>query len=492
MTFDEFNFKSDLNNAIKKAGFIEPSQVQAEAIPYVLEGKDLIAQAQTGTGKTAAFALPILQQLEVNKDVEMLVIVPTRELAIQVSDEVFRFGKFLGVNTATVYGGSSYSRQLKHIENASVVVATPGRLIDLLSSGRVELNPKYVVLDEADEMLDMGFFEDIKNIFTYLPKDRQTLMFSATMPKSIKELAERILKEPASVTITKKEVTNENIKQYYYVVDEHERDDALLRLLDYKDPYKSVIFCKMKKDVDRLSTFLVSQGYTAKGLHGDMEQRQREEVIKSFKNGNLEILIATDVAARGLDVKDVTHVFNYQIPFDSESYVHRIGRTGRAGKDGTAVSIVTPHEFKSLLRIQKDVGNSMETKIIPTIGDVQDRKQSSLLDKIRNQDIIPSSYETLDSLKDEYELSIIAQKLLSVLISEEKVKGSDKIGKSHDQIERLLKNLKNDSHHKNGRNRRGGYRGNRNGNRGGYRGNNRGGNRSNNRGGGGHRGGRRD
>jgi ATP-dependent RNA helicase DeaD len=492
MTFDEFNFKSDLNNAIKKAGFIEPSQVQAEAIPYVLEGKDLIAQAQTGTGKTAAFALPILQQLEVNKDVEMLVIVPTRELAIQVSDEVFRFGKFLGVNTATVYGGSSYSRQLKHIENASVVVATPGRLIDLLSSGRVELNPKYVVLDEADEMLDMGFFEDIKNIFTYLPKDRQTLMFSATMPKSIKELAERILKEPASVTITKKEVTNENIKQYYYVVDEHERDDALLRLLDYKDPYKSVIFCKMKKDVDRLSTFLVSQGYTAKGLHGDMEQRQREEVIKSFKNGNLEILIATDVAARGLDVKDVTHVFNYQIPFDSESYVHRIGRTGRAGKDGTAVSIVTPHEFKSLLKIQKDVGNSMETKIIPTISDVQDRKQSSLLDKIRSQDIIPSSYETLDSLKDEYDLSIIAQKLLSVLISEEKVKGSDKIGKSHDQIERLLKNLKNDSHHKNGRNRRGGYRGNRNGNRGGYRGNNRGGNRSNNRGGGGHRGGRRD
>jgi ATP-dependent RNA helicase DeaD len=492
MTFDEFNFKSDLNNAIKKAGFIEPSQVQAEAIPYVLEGKDLIAQAQTGTGKTAAFALPILQQLEVNKDVEMLVIVPTRELAIQVSDEVFRFGKFLGVNTATVYGGSSYSRQLKHIENASVVVATPGRLIDLLSSGRVELNPKYVVLDEADEMLDMGFFEDIKNIFTYLPKDRQTLMFSATMPKSIKELAERILKEPASVTITKKEVTNENIKQYYYVVDEHERDDALLRLLDYKDPYKSVIFCKMKKDVDRLSTFLVSQGYTAKGLHGDMEQRQREEVIKSFKNGNLEILIATDVAARGLDVKDVTHVFNYQIPFDSESYVHRIGRTGRAGKDGTAVSIVTPHEFKSLLRIQKDVGNSMETKIIPTISDVQDRKQSSLLDKIRSQDIIPSSYETLDSLKDEYDLSIIAQKLLSVLISEEKIKGSDKIGKSHDQIERLLKNLKNDSHHKNGRNRRGGYRGNRNGNRGGYRGNNRGGNRSNNRGGSGHRGGRRD
>jgi ATP-dependent RNA helicase DeaD len=455
MTFEDFNFKPNLMNAIKKAGFIEPSTVQQESIPHVLAKKDLIAQAQTGTGKTAAFALPILEQLEIDGSVEVLVIVPTRELAIQVSDEVFRFGKFLNINTATVYGGSSYSRQLKHIENASVVVATPGRLIDLLSSGKVDLNPSFVVLDEADEMLDMGFYEDIKNIFTYLPQDRQTLMFSATMPKSIKELAESILEDPAEVKITKKEVTNENIKQYYYVVDEHERDDALLRLLDYKDPYKSVIFCKMKKDVDRLSTFLVSQGYTAKGLHGDMEQRQREEVIKSFKNGNLEILIATDVAARGLDVKDVTHVFNYQIPFDSESYVHRIGRTGRAGKDGTAVSIVTPHEFKSLVKIQKDVGNNMETKIIPTISDVQNKKKSSMLDKIRNQEVIASSYDVLELLKDEYDLSTIAQKLASIIISEENVKGNDQIGKNMDQISRLFKNLKNDS--KGNRNRRGGY-----------------------------------
>jgi ATP-dependent RNA helicase DeaD len=486
MKFTDFNFQKNLMAAIDKAGFIEPSQVQAESIPYVLEGKDLIAQAQTGTGKTAAFALPILEMMANEGDVEMVVIVPTRELAIQVSDEIFKFGKFLNVNTATVYGGSSYSRQLKHINNASVIVATPGRFIDLLKSGKIDIQPKFVVLDEADEMLDMGFYEDIKEIFTYMPQERQTLMFSATMPKQIKELATRILENPAMVTVTKKEVTNTNIKQLYYVVDEYERDDALLRLLDFKNPHKSIIFCKMKRDVDRLATYLVSQGYTAKGLHGDMEQRQREEVIRSFKNGNLEILIATDVAARGLDVKDVTHVFNYQIPFDSESYVHRIGRTGRAGRDGTAINIVTPQEFKGLIRIQKDVGNDMENRVIPTIGDVKNRKTSSLLEKIRAEDIIPNSLDIVETLKEEYDLLTVAQKLVSVLMAEEKIKGSDQIGKSSDQIKRLFDRLKNESKNRGG-NRRGGYRGNRNGgNKGGYRGNRNGGNK------GGYRGNRRN
>ena len=337
MTFEEFGFKSKLLNAIQDAGFKEPSPVQKEAIPVVLQGRDIVAQAHTGTGKTAAFGLPILEKLELNGTVEAVVIVPTRELAVQVSDELFKFGRFLGIKTATVYGGSSYSRQLKHIEHASIIVATPGRFLDLLNNGQIEINPSFVVLDEADEMLDMGFLEDIKSIFKFLPTNRQTLMFSATMPKEIKELSKTILNNPHFVSITTGEVTNKNIKQHYYVVEEHERDDALIRLLDYKNPNKSIIFCRMKKEVDRLSTFLVSQGYSAKGLHGDMEQRQREEVIKSFKGGNLEILIATDVAARGLDVNDVSHVFNYHIPFESESYVHRIGRTGRAGKDRKSV-----------------------------------------------------------------------------------------------------------------------------------------------------------
>jgi len=348
MTFKEFNFRDEIAKSIEAAGFKEPSPVQEEAIPYVLDGHDMIAQAHTGTGKTAAFGLPILNNITCKDGVEALVIVPTRELATQVSDEIFRFGKFRGINTATVYGGTSYSRQINHVQKAAIVVATPGRLLDLLKGGKIDIMPKYVVLDEADEMLDMGFLEDIKEIFSYMPSERQTLMFSATMPHAIRELAKTILHEPKIITITKGEVTNSHIKQLYYVVEEFERDDALIRLLDYKDPVKSIIFCRMKKEVDRLSTALVSLGYSAKGLHGDMEQRTREEVIRSFKKGNLEILIATDVAARGLDVSDVSHVFNYHIPFDNESYVHRIGRTGRAGRDGTAISIVTPHEFKAL------------------------------------------------------------------------------------------------------------------------------------------------
>ncbi|OQX74025.1 MAG: DEAD/DEAH box helicase [Campylobacteraceae bacterium 4484_4] len=438
MNFKDFNFKPRLYRAIEEAGFKEPSPIQKEAIPIVLEGKDIVAQAHTGTGKTAAFGLPILNMLDLDGSVEALIIVPTRELATQVSDEIFRFGRFLGINTATVYGGSSYQRQIKHINNSAVVVATPGRLLDLLSGGKIDINPRFVVLDEADEMLDMGFLDDIKKIFTYLPSSRQTLMFSATMPGEIKDLARTILYEPEFVTITQKEMTNENIRQYYYVVDERERDDALLRLLDYKNPTKSIIFCRTKKEVDRLSTFLVSQGYSAKGLHGDMEQRQREEVIRSFKRGSLETLIATDVAARGLDVSDVTHVFNYHIPFDSESYVHRIGRTGRAGKEGLAITIVTPHEFNALKKIQKNVGSKLETRVIPTIADVQMKQKDQLLEQIRNEEITDVARDLVSELQKEFVDEDIALKLASMLYKSNDIKGSDKIGMSRSEVSRLF------------------------------------------------------
>ncbi len=487
MTFDDFNFQAPLSRAINHAGFTEPSPVQKEAIPLVLEGHDMVAQAQTGTGKTAAFGLPIINMMDHNGDVEMVVIVPTRELATQVSDELYRFARNFNTNTATVYGGSSYSRQIKHINNAGIIVATPGRFLDLLNKGEIDINPRFVVLDEADEMLDMGFLEDIKQIFTYFPSSRQTLMFSATMPKPIKALAETILFDPKIVTITKSDTTNKNIKQFYYVVDERERDDALIRLMDYKNPVKSIVFCRTKKEVDRLADFLRAQGQSVKGLHGDMEQRQREEVIKAFKRSGIETLIATDVAARGLDVRDVSHVFNYHIPFDSESYVHRIGRTGRAGKEGEAISIVTPHEFNSLKKIQKDVGSTLESRVIPSINDVQMQNKDKVIDKFKNQAITEMGQSFVEELKAQ-DLSIedIALKLASSLYSSNDIKGSDKIGKSLEEVERLFARA-DASRGGNGRNRGGRNRGGRNRSGGGYRGGNR--NGGGNRGGGNRNGG---
>lgn len=484
MTFNDFNFKEQLQKAIDNAGFKEPSPIQAEAIPIVLQGKDMVGQAHTGTGKTAAFGLPVINMMKGQKGVEAVVIVPTRELAMQVSDELFRFGKNLNFNTATVYGGQSYSMQLRNIDRASIIVATPGRFLDLLRGGKIKIDPSYVILDEADEMLDMGFLEDIKEIFTFMPSERQTLLFSATMPQAIKRLAQTILKEPEFVTLTKKDVTNSKIKQTYYVVDERERDDALIRLYDFKNPTKSIIFCRTKKEVDRLSTFLVSQGFMAKGLHGDMEQRQREECIRAFKSSKLEILIATDVAARGLDVNDVSHVFNYHLPFDSESYVHRIGRTGRAGKEGSAVSIVTPHEFRMLQKIEKNIGTKLEGKIVPDIDSVKVKKVADLKGKISEQDIKDYALELVEELKEEFDISTIAFKLASMVASSTYVKGNNTIGKTESDIKRLIENAQrgggDDRGHRGGRG--GGYRG---GNRGGgNRGGRSGGGRSDGRSGG--------
>ncbi len=443
MTFQDFNFKETLNQAITDAGFTEPSPVQADAIPLILEGHDLIGQAQTGTGKTAAFGLPVIQQMVGNKGVEALVIVPTRELAMQVSDELFRFGKTAGLKTATVYGGTAYNKQIERINQASIIVATPGRLQDLLKSKRIQINPSFVILDEADEMLDMGFLEEIKNIFTFLPKERQTLMFSATMPRQIKILAEEILDNPKSVTITKKDRTNTDISQIFYVVADYERDDALLRLIDFKNPNKCIIFCRMKKEVDRLSSYMTAQGFKVASLHGDMEQKQREHTIRSFKQGLVDIFIATDVAARGLDVNDVTHVFNYHIPFDSESYVHRIGRTGRAGNKGEAITLVSPNELRTIKRIEKDVGAVMVSDVIPTRQEVQIRKDDDLLNKVVNTEITPAGIEMVKTLQHDMDIVAIAHMLATLVQQEVDVKGKDIIGLGTEEVKALIERAKN-------------------------------------------------
>jgi ATP-dependent RNA helicase DeaD len=458
MKFTDFNLKDTIQAAVAEAGFKEPSPVQKEAIPLVLDGHDMIAQAQTGTGKTAAFGLPIMSMMKANGNVEGLVIVPTRELAMQVSDELYRFGKNAGLRTATVYGGTAYGKQIERIRQASIVVATPGRLQDLLKSGKIKINPNFVVLDEADEMLDMGFLDEIKNIFTFLPKERQTLMFSATMPKAIRKLAEEILVEPKTVSITKSETTNTKITQQYYVVQDHERDDALVRLIDFKNPTKCIIFCRMKKEVDRLVAHMTAQGFKVSGLHGDMEQKQREVTIRAFKQGGIDIFIATDVAARGLDVNDVTHVFNYHIPFDSESYVHRIGRTGRGGKSGEAITLVSPSELRTIKRIEKDVGTQMSTEVIPTRIEVQDAKADELIAKIAGTQITEGAINLVKTLQHDLDIVTIAHLLASMIQEENSVKGKDKIGLNHDEIAKAFERSKEQKGKSKNRGRRGGGR----------------------------------
>ncbi|SFZ98597.1 DEAD-box ATP-dependent RNA helicase CshA [hydrothermal vent metagenome] len=438
MKFSDFNLKETILTSITEAGFTEPSPVQKDAIPLVLEGHDIIAQAQTGTGKTAAFGLPIMSMMKSDGSVEGLVIVPTRELAMQVSDELFRFGRISGLKTATVYGGTPYGKQIDRIKQASIVVATPGRLQDLLMSGKIKINPQFVVLDEADEMLDMGFLDEIKNIFTYLPKERQTLMFSATMPNAIRKLAEQILKSPKTVSITKSESTNVNISQNYYVVQDRERDDALVRLIDYKNPTKCIIFCRMKKEVDRLVAHMTAQGFKVSGLHGDMEQKQREVTIRAFKQGGIDIFIATDVAARGLDVNDVSHVFNYHIPFDSESYVHRIGRTGRAGKTGEAITLVSPNELRTIKRIEKDVGTKMASQVIPTRMEVQNNRQDELIARIAETKVTDKAIDLVKTLQHDLDIVTIAHLLATMVQSEISVKGKDNIGLGLEEIELLI------------------------------------------------------
>jgi len=467
MKFTDFNLKDTIQAAITDAGFTEPSPVQRDAIPIILEGHDIIAQAQTGTGKTAAFGLPAMSMMKADGSVEGLVIVPTRELAMQVSDELFRFGAKSGIKTATVYGGTPYKKQIDRINQASIVVATPGRLQDLLMSGKIKINPSFVILDEADEMLDMGFLDEIKNIFTFLPAKRQTLMFSATMPNGIRKLAEQILNNPKTVSITKSEKTNSKITQLYYVVQERERDDALVRLIDYKNPDKCIIFCRMKKEVDRLVAHMTAQGFKVSGLHGDMEQKQREVTIRAFKQGGIDIFIATDVAARGLDVNDVTHVFNYHIPFDSESYVHRIGRTGRAGKTGEAITLVSPNELRTIKKIEKDVGTKMASQVIPTRIEVQNNRSDELIAKIAETKVTDKAIELVKTLQHDLDIVTIAHLLASMIQSENSVKGKDNIGLGLEEIALLMERaMTQRGGGGGGRNRRrggGGGRGSRNG-----------------------------
>ncbi|STQ85005.1 DEAD/DEAH box helicase [Helicobacter fennelliae] len=429
--FSQLGLKKSVLRGIERIGFSTPSPIQTQAIPAILKGGDLIAQAQTGTGKTAAFALPILNNLQHNGKIEALVITPTRELAMQISDEIFKLGKFCGVKTICVYGGQNIKHQIGFLDKKpQVMIATPGRLLDHLKNNRLKgFAPKIVVLDESDEMLDMGFLDDIEEIFGYLPEDIQVLLFSATMPKPIRDLADKILLSPTNIKITPTEITNTDISQRYYVINEGERNDAILRLLDTQEPTSSIIFTRTKKEADMLNEMLCSQGYKSVVLHGDLDQRQRRESITSFKNKKSNILVATDVASRGLDISDVSHVFNYHIPLNPESYVHRIGRTGRAGKKGIAITLVTPLEYKELQRIQDDVGSKLKLFEIPF-------SQSQGLKKLLDLEVSKEAVDIFGSIGTEVDQAQFCLKLLTFYLQ------NDKIGLSKKQIQNLSQESK--------------------------------------------------
>ncbi|MBD3792895.1 MAG: DEAD/DEAH box helicase [Campylobacterales bacterium] len=444
MTFNEFDFHKELLKGIKIAGFKEPSLIQEMVIPIIEEGQDLVGQAHTGTGKTAAFGLPIMNKMA-NKEIERaLILTPTRELATQVSDELFHLGRFANIRTLTVYGGVGYGRQIALInKGVQVVVATPGRLKDLYKKGKIDsFNPEVVVLDEADEMLDMGFLDDIKEIFEYIPQNRQTLLFSATMPEPIKALADEILSSPQFISVVNQEestTNNHSIDQYYYVIDESQRDAAIVQLLEQEKIKKCMVFCRMKREVDRLTEHLEALGFNAKGLHGDLEQTERDEVIKSYRRNQIQILVATDVAARGLDVKQVTHVFNYHIPFDPQSYVHRIGRTGRAGKRGKAITLVSTDEFKELQRIQKEVGADMKLATMSLDKPIDEEgcpNFNTLEEKVRQVEVEPCAIDFIDSMED-MDYHEFVERVVTLLLKEEKNRG-EQIGFDLDTVNDMM------------------------------------------------------
>ncbi|MCZ8343503.1 MAG: DEAD/DEAH box helicase [Leptospira sp.] len=468
--FQSFGLRPEILQGITEAGFETPSPIQKQAIPLVLEGKDLIAQAQTGTGKTAAYGLPCLNQIDVDAGMQVLVLTPTRELALQVSDELYKLGKHLGIKTTTIYGGSSYSKQINQVAKGSqVAVATPGRLLDLLKGKELKnFKPSMVILDEADEMLDMGFMEDIESIFNLLPTKRQTLLFSATMPEAIKKLASKYQTSPAHVKIAPTEKSSKNIEQVYFVIDEAERDMAVVRILDYENPFKAIIFTKTKKEADDLKSSLSFKNYPVEALHGDLNQKQREQVLKSLHDGRVRILVATDVAARGLDVKDLSLVINFHLPFDSESYTHRIGRTGRAGKSGKAVTLVTTRESRALMRLKGTSGMNLVIAALPTKKEVMARREEDFLKKITETEIHPDAEEILEKLLDTEDKRTIALQLLSNMLDKTKISGPEKIGKTPAEwSETPPSRGGRDGRDGGGRGGRGGYSG---GRRDGYRG----------------------
>lgn len=386
--FNELNISQELERGIEDMGFEEATPIQTKSIPHIMEGKDVIGQAQTGTGKTAAFGIPVLEKIDPDdKSVQALILCPTRELAIQVSQELRKLAKYKsGIKTLPVYGGQPIQRQIKALKKGvQIVIGTPGRVMDHMRRRTLKLGGlNMLVLDEADEMLNMGFREDIETILKDTPSDRQTILFSATMPKPILKITKKYQKNPTTLKVAHKKLTVPNIEQYYFEIKKRDKFDVLTRLIDIYDPKLTLVFSNTKRNVDELSNQLQGRGYFADALHGDMNQRQRDRVMDKFRNGTVEVLVATDVAARGIDVDDIELVINYDVPQDEEYYVHRIGRTGRAGRTGKAFTFVVGKEIRKLKNIQKYTKSKIKREKAPSIAEVEEAKTEVMIDKIKN------------------------------------------------------------------------------------------------------------
>ena len=418
--FEELQLDDRILRAVTDMGFEEASPIQAKAIPVELEGSDIIGQAQTGTGKTAAFGIPLLQKIDPKKKkLQAIALCPTRELAIQVADEIRNLAKYMhGIKILPIYGGQDIVRQIRGLKDGTqIIIGTPGRVMDHMRRKTVKFDQVHtVVLDEADEMLNMGFLEDMETILSQLPEERQTVMFSATMPAAIQKIAENFQKDPQIVKVVKKELTVPKVTQYYYEVKPKTKVEVMCRLLDMYAPKLSVAFCNTKRQVDELVTELQGRGYFAEGLHGDLKQVQRDRVMNSFRNGRTEILVATDVAARGIDVDDVEAVFNYDIPQDDEYYVHRIGRTGRAGREGIAFNFVVGREVYKLRDIQRYCKTKIIPQAIPSLDDITEIKAEKILDQAKevlaDMDLNRISHIIEKKLLEEDKVKYAPQKLI--------------------------------------------------------------------------------
>lgn len=423
-TFSELGISSPVLRATANMGFEETTPIQEKTIPLCLEGRDIIGQAQTGTGKTVAFGIPLVERIG-NQDegIKGLVVAPTRELAIQVAEELNKLGQYKGIRALPIYGGQDINRQIRALKNRpQIIVGTPGRLMDHMRRRTIRLqNVATVVLDEADEMLNMGFVEDIETILREVPEERQTLLFSATMPKAIQNLAGRFMQNPELVRIQNKEITVPNTEQIYIEVQEKQKFDVLCRLLDIQSPELAIIFGRTKRRVDELFEALNKRGYSAEGIHGDLTQARRDSVLRKFRDGSAEILVATDVAARGLDISGVTHVYNFDIPQDPEGYVHRIGRTGRAGKSGLAVTLVTPRELGQLRLIEQVTKRRIERKPIPTVNEAIEGQQQLTIGKLMQtveEGSILAYKELAESLLEENDSVTLLSAALKLLTKE--------------------------------------------------------------------------